>query len=71
VLLTGDGGWAGLDQELAERLAARGVPVVGFNSLKYFRTERTPEEAATAAAMLAERILAFNEQKPDARIPSK
>jgi len=46
VLLTGDGGWAGLDQELAARLAASGVPTVGLNSLKYFWTERTPDEAA-------------------------
>lgn len=57
VLLTGDGGWAGLDQELAGRLAARGVPVVGFNSLKYFWTERTPEEAATAVAKVIRNYL--------------
>lgn len=50
VLLTGDGGWAGLDQELAARLATRGVPVVGFNSLKFFWTKRTSAEAATAIA---------------------
>jgi len=46
LLMTGDGGWAGLDQELAERLAANAVPVVGLNSLKYFWKERTPEETA-------------------------
>jgi type IV secretory pathway VirJ component len=44
LLLTGDGGWAGLDQELAARLAANGVPTVALNSLKYFWTERTPEQ---------------------------
>jgi len=32
VLLTGDGGWAGLDQDVAAALAARGVPVVGKRS---------------------------------------
>jgi type IV secretory pathway VirJ component len=46
VLLTGDGGWAGLDQDVAAALAARGVPVVGLNTLKYFWTARTPEVAA-------------------------
>jgi type IV secretory pathway VirJ component len=46
LLLTGDGGWAGLDQELAARLAASGVPTVGLNSLKYFWRERTPDETA-------------------------
>jgi type IV secretory pathway VirJ component len=44
LLLTGDGGWAGLDQELAARLAAGGVPTVGLNSLKYFWSARTPEQ---------------------------
>jgi len=46
VMLTGDGGWAGLDQDLAAALAARGVPVVGWNSLKYYWQARTPEAAA-------------------------
>ncbi|MBS0375672.1 MAG: virulence factor family protein [Proteobacteria bacterium] len=53
VLLTGDGGWAGLDQDLATALAARGIPVVGWNSLKYYWQARTPE----AAAADLERIL--------------
>jgi type IV secretory pathway VirJ component len=46
VLLTGDGGWAGLDQDVSAALAAQGVPVVGLNTLKYFWHERTPEAAA-------------------------
>jgi type IV secretory pathway VirJ component len=46
LLLTGDGGWAGLDQELAARLAAGGVPTVALNSLKYFWSARTPEQTA-------------------------
>ena len=44
LLLTGDGGWAGLDQELAARLAANGVSTVALNSLKYFWTQRTPDQ---------------------------
>lgn len=46
VLLTGDGGWTGLDQDVAAALAARGVPVVAMSSLKYFWHARTPEGAA-------------------------
>ncbi len=46
VLLTGDGGWAGLDQDVGAALAAAGLPVVGWNSLKYYWTKRTPEGAA-------------------------
>ncbi|MBV9343480.1 MAG: virulence factor family protein [Gammaproteobacteria bacterium] len=54
VLLTGDGGWAGLDQELAARLAASGTPTVGLNSLKYFWNARTPEQAARDVARIIE-----------------
>ena len=36
VLLSGDGGWAGLDKEVAAALAARGIPVAGIDSLRYF-----------------------------------
>ncbi len=46
VLLTGDGGWAKLVQEVSARLAGRGISVVGWNSLKYFWTQRSPEGCA-------------------------
>ncbi|HEY2274704.1 MAG TPA: AcvB/VirJ family lysyl-phosphatidylglycerol hydrolase [Steroidobacteraceae bacterium] len=58
LLLSGDGGWAGLDQELAARLAASGVPTVGLNSLKYFWTTRTPDETARDVARLMRHYLA-------------
>jgi type IV secretory pathway VirJ component len=57
VLLTGDGGWAGLDRQLAAQLAARGVPTVGFNSLRYFWRMRTPDEAARDVARVAQHFL--------------
>jgi len=43
VLVSGDGGWAGLDKEVAAGLAARGIPVVGLDSLRYFWKARTPD----------------------------
>lgn len=46
VLLSGDGGWAGLDKEVAAALATRGVPVAGIDSLRYFWHERTPDGLA-------------------------
>lgn len=46
VLLSGDGGWAGIDKGIAEALVQRGVPVVGFDSLRYFWSPRTPEGLA-------------------------
>jgi type IV secretory pathway VirJ component len=54
VLLSGDGGWAGIDKALAGRLAAGGVPVVGWNSLKYYWTPRTPDVAARDLARILE-----------------
>jgi len=64
LLLTGDGGWAGLDQELAARLAASGVPTVGLNSLKYFWKQRTPEEtAADVARILRHYLSAWHKQR--------
>jgi type IV secretory pathway VirJ component len=58
LLLTGDGGWAGLDQELAARLAAGGVPTVGLNSLKYFWTTRTPAQTTSDVARVLRHYLA-------------
>ena len=46
VILTGDGGWADIDKSVASGLAAVGVPVVGWSSLRYYWTPRTPEAAA-------------------------
>lgn len=46
VLYSGDGGWAGLDRDVAAALAKEGVPVVGLDSLAYFWNERTPANAA-------------------------
>ena len=46
VLLSGDGGWAGIDKSLGAAFAAQGVPVAGFDSLRYFWSVRTPAELA-------------------------
>jgi type IV secretory pathway VirJ component len=64
VLLTGDGGWAGLDQDLAAHLAASGLPTVGLNSLKYFWTQRTADEAAQDVARVIRHYLtSWNKQR--------
>ena len=46
VLLSGDGGWAGIDKEVARALADRGIPVAGLDTLRYFWSARTPEGLA-------------------------
>jgi len=50
VMLSGDGGWAGIDREVAAALAARGIEVVGWNSLRYFWKARDPAGAASDLA---------------------
>ncbi|PTL76346.1 virulence factor family protein [Vitiosangium sp. GDMCC 1.1324] len=63
VLLSGDGGWAGIDGEVASTLAAEGVPVVGLDSLRYFWTRRTPEQTAKdLGRVLAHYLPALNKR---------
>ena len=52
-MISGDGGWAGIDKDVSKALSAKGIPVVGWNSLQYFWTARKPD----AAARDLERIL--------------
>src|SRR5436305_276598 len=44
VLLSGDGGWAVTDKGLADRLTKGGIPVVGWNSLRYFLRRKKPDQ---------------------------
>lgn len=55
IVLTGDGGWAEIDKKVSARLAEGGVPVVGWSSLKYYWTPRTPGAAAHDLARILER----------------
>jgi len=43
LIISGDGGWAGIDEEVAASLSAKGITVIGLDSLRYFWTPRTPE----------------------------
>ena len=45
VIVSGDGGWAGIDRDLGGAMADRGVAVVGLDSLRYFWKKKTPEIA--------------------------
>jgi len=54
VVLSGDGGWRDLDKTIAEDLQRQGVPVVGWDSLRYFWSAKTPDHtAADLAAVLS------------------
>jgi type IV secretory pathway VirJ component len=57
IVLSGDGGWAGLDKGVAAELAARGLPVVGLSTLKYYWQPRTPEQSAQDVARVMRHYL--------------
>lgn len=46
IVYSGDGGWRDLDKDVGERLAQRGIATVGVDSLRYFWSERSPQEIA-------------------------
>ncbi len=46
VVISGDGGWAGIDRGIGRELSSNGISVVGLNSLQYFWKRRTPDTAA-------------------------
>ena len=58
VFVSGDGGWARIDQSIARVLAGNGMPVVGLNSLQYFWTKRSPEMASHDLQTIIETHLA-------------
>jgi type IV secretory pathway VirJ component len=64
ILMSGDGGWAGLDQDVAGALSAAGIPVVGLDSLRYYWTARTPEGVAADTDRMIRYYLAhFNKKR--------
>lgn len=64
ILMSGDGGWAGLDQEVAGALSARGIPVVGLDSLRYYWTPRNPDGVTVDLDRLIRYYLAhWNKQR--------
>ena len=46
IIMSGDGGWAGIDQNIAAAMSAKGIPVVGWDSLRYYWSARTPDGVA-------------------------
>lgn len=46
LIVSGDGGWSFTEKALSSILAGHGIPVAGLNSLRYFWSRRTPDDAA-------------------------
>jgi type IV secretory pathway VirJ component len=58
VLITGDGGYVGLDNRLGNRLSKAGLPVVAVDSLNYFWQPRTPESVTADLTRILDHYLA-------------
>jgi type IV secretory pathway VirJ component len=64
IIMSGDGGWAGLDQDVAAALSSRGIPVVGLDSLRYYWSARTPAGlAADTDRMIRYYLAHFGKQR--------
>lgn len=46
IIYSGDGGWRDIDSEIGTNFQDEGLPVVGIDSLRYFWSERKPQETA-------------------------
>jgi type IV secretory pathway VirJ component len=61
--ISGDGGWTGFDEGVAENLTEKGVPVIGLDAQKYFWQPRTPDQTAfEITKALRHYLLAFNKK---------
>ena len=54
IFVSGDGGWATLDDRVAAYLASHGVAVVGVSSLRYFWSVKTPEQTGADLRRIAD-----------------
>jgi type IV secretory pathway VirJ component len=46
VVISGDGGWRDLDKTIAEALQKQGISVIGWDSLRYFWSEKSPAQTS-------------------------
>ena len=57
IFLTGDGGWAAIDKDIAAVLAGHGAAVVGLDTRSYLSRKRTPDEVGRDVARIARHYL--------------
>jgi len=55
IIISGDGGWAQIDKDLAQHLGQAGIPTLGLNSLRYFWVARSREEIGAALITMLKR----------------
>lgn len=54
IFISGDGGWRKIDIKVSDVMRKAGMPVVGLLANRYFKRERTPDEAAADLNRLIE-----------------
>ncbi|WP_170937120.1 MULTISPECIES: virulence factor family protein [Rhodomicrobium] len=59
VFFSGDGGWRDIDKQIGDYLSARGVAVIGVDSLRYFWSKKDPKQIAADV----DRIVAHYQRK--------
>ena len=47
IFFSGDGGWRDIDKTIGENLQSLGVSVIGWDSVRYFWTKKTPKQTAS------------------------
>lgn len=52
LFFSGDGGWYGFEQSIADKFSMNGIPTIGIDTKKYFWERRTPEETSNQMAAL-------------------
>ena len=56
VFFSGDGGWAAIDEGIADALASHRISVIGVSSLKYFWREKTAAQVASDLSAIVSRL---------------
>lgn len=63
IILSGDGGWADIDQKVGQRLQARGIDVVGMDMRDYLRSDHpTPASMGRDISRIVRRYTALWEK---------
>jgi type IV secretory pathway VirJ component len=56
-VISGDGGWTSFDQSYGEKLAAKGIAIVGLDAQKYFWNQKTPAQTTNDIARAIEHYM--------------
>jgi len=54
IIFSGDGGWRDIDKTIAQKLCSDGVSVIGWDSLHYFWSRKSPAQIANDLSLVIE-----------------